>query len=84
MVKRVVFAAIVALLVPSELQLDRGDVETNADARRLAENAGVRVADLLPAFGVEPRGTLYLPNDGIHLSPRGHAVAADAIVAALN
>jgi len=73
----------VALLVPSELQLDRGDAETNADARRMAEDAGVRVVDLLPAFRAEPRGTLFLPNDGIHLSARGHAIAADAIVAAL-
>lgn len=73
----------VALLVPSELQLDRGDVATNSEARDLAEAAGVQVVDLLDAFRAEPRGTLYLPNDPIHLSPRGHAIAARAIVAAL-
>lgn len=73
----------VALLVPSELQLDRDDAETNAEAARLARDAGARVVDMLGRFRAEPRGTLFLPNDGIHLNARGHAVVADALVTAL-
>jgi lysophospholipase L1-like esterase len=73
----------VAVLVPSELQLDRPGEGTSPEAAEMADAAGVRVVDLLARFRAEPRGTLYLPNDPIHLSPRGHAIAARAILAAL-
>lgn len=73
----------VAVLVPSELQLDRVEVvETDPEAPALADAAGVRVVDLLTRFRAEPRGTLYLPGDPIHLNARGHALVADEIVRA--
>jgi lysophospholipase L1-like esterase len=48
--------------------------------RRLGDAEGVAVVDLLPVFRAAHDPSLYYPHDG-HWTAKGHALAADALVA---
>ena len=72
--------ALEVVVVPYEPQLRPGDASPQLALVPRLRQRGIPTLDLLDAFrwSPDPAG-LYLWSDGIHLSARGHAVAARAI-----
>lgn len=72
-------ARLLVVLSPDEVQLftDRFDV-INARFRSFCGREGIALFDPLPALRASPdRARLF--NDGVHYSPRGHALLADLL-----
>lgn len=72
------------VLLPYEYQLRVGDLnEPQTRVKRLLRENGVNVLDLSDRFEDRPSADYFLFGDPMHLSPNGHRVVSDAVLAHL-